>query len=188
MRVVSPKRAQNSRLHIEVKATPIGMNNDQHSAPRRKWNWGHGLTLGLICFVAFLAYMAYLAMSLPTNLVREDYYLAELEYGNQIDAESRGQVYANPTLSFGNGVLTAHYSSADRPEISMADLSLYYPADLDHDQEWPAVEATAWPEGGLAFQVPLPQPPSGLAYIDLRWSSPDGPAVQRVAHHFPVRP
>ncbi len=163
------------------------MKEDQKINRKRSWNWGHGLTLGMLGFIAFLAFMVYKAMSLPTNLVREDYYLAEMDFGDQMAAESRGNLYANPVLSFENGMLTARYPSMDLPDILVADLSLYCPADLTKDREWLATKSTLSGDGSVSLQVPLAQPPSGLAYIEIEWTTPEGKAYHRVVHHFPVR-
>jgi len=51
-----------------------------------KMNWGWGITLFLIGFVAFMGYLTYRAFQIDFDLVADDYYNQELHYGERIQA------------------------------------------------------------------------------------------------------
>lgn len=56
-----------------------------------KWNWGTGIVIGMIAFMAFIMYMV---ITMSTNkkfsydLVTEEYYAKEMAYQTEIDAET----------------------------------------------------------------------------------------------------
>ncbi|MEN8816513.1 MAG: FixH family protein [Nonlabens sp.] len=56
-----------------------------------KWNWGTGIAIGMISFIAFILYMV-ITMSTDKNysydLVTEEYYAKTMVYQNEIDAEN----------------------------------------------------------------------------------------------------
>lgn len=55
-----------------------------------KWNWGKGIVVGMISFMAFILYMV-ITMSTDKkyshDLVTEEYYAKEMKYQTEIDAE-----------------------------------------------------------------------------------------------------
>ncbi|GER58092.1 FixH family protein [Patiriisocius marinus] len=56
-----------------------------------KWNWGTGIVVGMVAFMAFILYMV---ITMSTNkkfsydLVTEEYYAKEMAYQTEIDAET----------------------------------------------------------------------------------------------------
>lgn len=50
-----------------------------------KWNWGTGILLSIIIFMAILVGLVYIFMNQDVDLVTRDYYGKELRYQNQID-------------------------------------------------------------------------------------------------------
>ena len=50
-------------------------------------NWGKGITLFLVAFIVFITTLAVILMRTDSELVSEDYYKREVEYGNEIEAE-----------------------------------------------------------------------------------------------------
>lgn len=56
-----------------------------------KWNWGTGIVIGMISFIAFILYFV-ITMSTDKkyshDLVTEEYYAKEMMYQNEIDAET----------------------------------------------------------------------------------------------------
>lgn len=54
-------------------------------------NWGKSITLVMIAFIALMTYFFIRAMNNPSDLVREDYYAAELEYDKTINALNNAQ-------------------------------------------------------------------------------------------------
>ncbi|WP_299334562.1 FixH family protein [uncultured Psychroserpens sp.] len=63
-----------------------------------KFNWGTGIVLAFIGFIAFIMYFVInmnTVKKYDTDLVTEDYYKAELEYQNDIDKESNAKNLAS---------------------------------------------------------------------------------------------
>lgn len=50
-----------------------------------RFNWGHGLTLGMLCFIAYILYFLFRALSMDFDLETEDYYAKEIKFQEQID-------------------------------------------------------------------------------------------------------
>ena len=51
-----------------------------------KFNWGHGLTIFIICFVSFILIFVLQTTKLNTELYANDYYRQEIEYQDKINA------------------------------------------------------------------------------------------------------
>jgi len=67
-----------------------------------KWNWGTGLTLGMICFIGFILYFV-ITMSTDKkyshDLVTESYYAKEMMYQTEIDAETNTTLLSERLVS-----------------------------------------------------------------------------------------
>lgn len=50
-------------------------------------NWGKGIAIFLVLFIGFITTLAVILMRANTDLVSEDYYLKEVNYGSEIIAE-----------------------------------------------------------------------------------------------------
>ncbi|MDX1652555.1 MAG: FixH family protein [Brumimicrobium sp.] len=50
-------------------------------------NWGKGIAIFLVLFIAFITSLAVILMKANADLVSEDYYKKEVAYGKEIDAE-----------------------------------------------------------------------------------------------------
>ncbi len=50
-----------------------------------KFNWGHGISLGIILFVGFILSLVYITTQQNLNLVDEEYYPKELEHQAQME-------------------------------------------------------------------------------------------------------
>ncbi len=51
-------------------------------------NWGKGIIIALIAFIGFISTLAVFMMNANTELVSEEYYLEEIEFGTEIKAQS----------------------------------------------------------------------------------------------------
>jgi len=60
-------------------------------------NWGKGVTIFLVLFIAFITTLAVILMNTSSDLVSEDYYLREVKYGDEITAEQNAKD-ANSTV------------------------------------------------------------------------------------------
>jgi hypothetical protein len=51
-----------------------------------KFNWGHGLTIFIICFMSLILMFVFKTTQLNTELYAKDYYRQEIEYQDKINA------------------------------------------------------------------------------------------------------
>lgn len=61
-------------------------------------NWGKGITVVLIGFIAFITTLGIIMMRANADLVSEDYYIKEVAYGTEITAQENASM-SNAKLS-----------------------------------------------------------------------------------------
>lgn len=144
-----------------------------------RFTWCHGLALALAGFAVLLVVLTRAALSTEFHLVREDYYAAELRHTERMAEEHRGAAHERPELSTTEHGLLLTYSPASAG--FSGELHIYSPARPQDDQTVPVTVGA----DGLATAALNPLP-HGRAYVEIRWSTPEGWAVQKVAHSFPV--
>ncbi|WP_347925242.1 FixH family protein [Pontimicrobium sp. SW4] len=104
-----------------------------------KLNWGTGIVIAFICFIAFILYFV---VNMITNdkynhdLVTEDYYKAELEYQQDIDKENNSKTLTkNITYKKTNEGLVVYFPEDLQPEKIKGKLFLYRPSNKQLDFE-----------------------------------------------------
>jgi hypothetical protein len=114
---------------------------------RIKWNWGTGILLSIIVFMAILTALVYIFMNQDVDLVTRDYYGKELSYQNQIDKiNNTGEMGKEVEISFLNNSVqlifpdSVHDKKASgtvffyRPSGSKNDFSLYMAVNDNNKQ------------------------------------------------------
>jgi nitrogen fixation protein FixH len=106
-----------------------------------KFNWGTGIVLAFVAFIAFILYFVILAStdnSVNHDLVTEEYYKEELAYQKEIDALSNAKDYASQ-FSFvknKNGLTVTFPPKMNYKEIE-GKVSLYRPSNKHLDFDFP---------------------------------------------------
>ncbi|MGB5229198.1 MAG: FixH family protein [Eudoraea sp.] len=106
-----------------------------------KFNWGTGIVLAFVVFIAFIMYFVILASTdnrANHDLVTEDYYKEELAYQNEIDALSNAKYYAQQ-FSFvqqEDGLAITFPPKMNYTEIK-GQVSLYRPSNKHLDFDFP---------------------------------------------------
>lgn len=106
-----------------------------------KFNWGTGIVLAFVAFIAFIMYFVILASTdnrANHDLVTEDYYKEELAYQKEIDALSNAKDYAS-LFSFKNqknGFAITFPPKMNYKEIE-GNVSLYRPSNKHLDFDFP---------------------------------------------------
>ncbi len=106
-----------------------------------KLNWGFGIVLAFIGFIAFILYFVFLASTdeqADYDLVTDEYYRKELEYQKEIDAEENAREVASDFVF----VKTAEGLRVDVPESLQQQningtMSLYRPSNKHLDFDLP---------------------------------------------------
>jgi nitrogen fixation protein FixH len=106
-----------------------------------KFNWGTGIVLAFVAFIAFILYFVILAStdnSANHDLVTEEYYKEELAYQKEIDALTNAKDYASQ-FSFvknKNGLAVTFPPKMNHKEIE-GKVSLYRPSNKHLDFDFP---------------------------------------------------
>ncbi len=150
-----------------------------------RFNWGHGIALVLTAYVGLMIYMGKCAMSIETDLVREDYYQAELAHGDRMEAEALGQAFGTPRVSYDAGKLIISGQASDLDALLAGGAELYVPTNSRKDRTWQWAELQGERMSPERYEVEF-DAPNGLAYITFKWLTGRGPAEKRIPVHFPA--
>lgn len=100
-------------------------------------NWGKGITIVLIGFIAFITTLGIKLMQADADLVSEDYYIKEVAYGNEINAQqnaSTSQAKLSKEISSDGVMLSLSSAEVDFGSVLLRrsnDPSL----DINHNLE-----------------------------------------------------
>jgi hypothetical protein len=99
-----------------------------------KFNWGHGLALGMVLFIAYIMFMVVQAINTDFNLETEDYYSKELKYQETID-KSRNYKSLGREISLtkvGNQIKIEYPNSS----VDSGRVLLFRPSDDELDKKF----------------------------------------------------
>lgn len=106
-----------------------------------KWNWGTGMVLVMVCFMAFILYFVIKMSTDETysyDLVTEEYYAKEMVYQDEIDAETNTNNLVEKIKSkkVSDGWLLTFPNELDPTKIK-GNVFLYRPSNQRLDFEIP---------------------------------------------------
>lgn len=106
-----------------------------------KINWGTGIVLAFIGFISFILFFVFQMMTddkANHSLVSEDYYVQELAYQDEIDAEQLAEDLEHPIKVelITEGVLIVFPKNQQADAIS-GFIKLYRPSNMDLDTSIP---------------------------------------------------
>ncbi|HPE57191.1 MAG TPA: FixH family protein [Bacteroidales bacterium] len=101
---------------------------------RIKWNWGTGILIGIIAFMAFIIGLVYFSVQQNFDLVERDYYPKALEYQQQIDKEENARKLEQQVIveNTGDMILLAFQPFFVPANIS-GTITFYRPSDKKGD-------------------------------------------------------
>ncbi len=98
-------------------------------------DWGKGILLSIIAFVGIIMTMVVISVRMDgIELVRDNYYEAEIKYQEQIDRESSTLLLDREVLAFDS---QSKAVILDLPKGAKGNLNLYRPSDVKLDQSVP---------------------------------------------------
>ncbi|MBY5951024.1 MAG: FixH family protein [Cyclobacteriaceae bacterium] len=98
-------------------------------------DWGKGILLSIIAFVGIIMTMVVISVRMDgIELVRDNYYEAEIKYQEQIDRESSTLLLDRDVLAFDS---QSKAVILDLPKGAKGNLNLYRPSDVKLDQSVP---------------------------------------------------
>jgi len=98
----------------------------------KKFNWGHGITLFYICFVAVVITALVASFSVDHSLVVDDYYAQDLSYQSQYDKAQNSLKSQNVRINNDKiaQALTIDFDNSSRVE---GNVEFYRPSDKSKD-------------------------------------------------------
>ena len=106
-----------------------------------KFNWGTGIVLAFVAFIAFIMYFVVLSTRDPASnhdLVTEDYYRKELKYQEDLDAaRNLEEIEGGVTATITDKGLEIEFPGFMNPEKIRGKVSLYRPSNKQLDFETP---------------------------------------------------
>ena len=98
-------------------------------------DWGKGILLSIIAFIGIIMTMVIISVRMDgIELVRDNYYEAEIKYQEQIDRESSTLLLDREVLAFDS---QSKAVILDLPLGAKGNLNLYRPSDVSLDQSLP---------------------------------------------------
>ncbi len=95
-----------------------------------RFNWGHGITLTLVAFIAFIVVLVRGTFQQRVDLTSEDYYSQEVTYDQEKEALERGLSLGNPVIEIGESFI-----DITLPDSQWAAVSIDFnrPDNADYD-------------------------------------------------------
>ena len=99
-----------------------------------KINWGLGITISIIVFTIITLWFVYFAFNQDVNLVRDDYYEAEIEYNEKMEIVKRThELNSDVDVKFINNFVSIEFPSIfDYTKIS-GNILMYRPSNREFD-------------------------------------------------------
>ncbi|QYA25256.1 FixH family protein [Gramella sp. MT6] len=133
-----------------------------------KINWGTGLVIGMVAFISFIMYFVVTMISskeFDHDLVVEDYYKAELQYQQDIDAERNALgMDEKITLENKNSGILIHFPEELDLEALEGQVNFYRPSNklLDFSIPFSEIESKT-------FAVPSEKLVGGRWNVSVNW-------------------
>lgn len=125
-------------------------------------NWGKGIAIFLVTFIVFITTLAVILMRASADLESEDYYLKEIKFGDEIEAQQNAK---NSNISlvdfFDNDGLILKIEGTD--SIDLAELKLTRPDN-------PSKDITKTFKGDMVY-VSLAELEKGLYKVVIDWEN-----------------
>ena len=99
-----------------------------------KFNWGTGIFLFLVLFLAGAAVFIVFASRQKVNLVHEDYYEEGVDYSEQMRVDARSKAYMHSISSQSTDkFFLVEFDDKIATEIDSGELHMYRPSDSSKD-------------------------------------------------------
>lgn len=99
-----------------------------------KWNWGTGIFIFLVLFLAACTAFIIFAMRQDVNLVHKDYYEKGVNYTEQMNTNARSkQYYSSVQTQLQNEYLRVDFEQSLAAKIDSGNVLLYRPSNSNQD-------------------------------------------------------
>ncbi|MCK9281031.1 MAG: FixH family protein [Melioribacteraceae bacterium] len=129
-----------------------------------KLNWGSGIAITYILFMAGVIILVVVFMNQDVHLVTDDYYAKEIEYQQQIDKVERTKLLKEqPEVTFNNGNFLISFPRGVN-NIVYGKIQVYRPSDSNLDK---TVDILLDAENRQSIGLPINKP--GLWKVKMDW-------------------
>jgi len=127
-----------------------------------KFNWGHGLTLGMILFIGYIMFMVVQAFQTDHDLETENYYAKELIFQETIDKNKNYLALQKEIeVKIGSQKMTLIYPHS---KIDSGLVTLYRPSDKKLDSSYGINISEA-----SSQTIDVSNKPSGRYILEVDW-------------------
>ena len=99
-----------------------------------KFNWGTGIFIGLVLFLAACAVFIIFALRQDVNLVHKDYYEKGVDYTEQMHVNERSRTFGKDIqLNLKDNIIEVNFQPALVSEIDSGIVHLYRPSNFNLD-------------------------------------------------------
>lgn len=103
-----------------------------------KWNWGIGITITIIVFTIISLIFMYFAFNQDINLVRDDYYEAEVQFNENLETIKRSKKLSEELkIKLIPNYISLQFPHEIRAQEINGTIFLYRPSDEKLDFELP---------------------------------------------------
>jgi nitrogen fixation protein FixH len=104
-----------------------------------KWNWGVGITVTIIVFTIISLLFIYFAFNQDINLVRDDYYEAEVQFNEKLETIKR----------------TKKLSEELKIKLIPNNISIQFPNEIEEEEITGTIFLYRPSDGKLDFDLPI---------------------------------
>lgn len=134
---------------------------------RMKWNWGTGIFLFIVLFIAACFAFLYYARHQVWNLVEEDYYPKELRYEERLQATRNANALVPPVaITLGTENLEVGFPESFRGVALKGSILVYRPSDEKMDVTLPLGADTS-----LIKRIPVSRLARGRFVVKVEWTA-----------------
>jgi hypothetical protein len=131
-----------------------------------KLNWGAGIALTYLGFVAMIVCLVVMSINQKIDLVTDQYYTEELQFQNKIDKKNRSLALETPlSWSVGDQYLDIQYPQIGNNEYLTGQVTLYCPANNAQDRSF-KIQHTAHQQ-----RIALAEIPEGRYQLKIDWQN-----------------
>lgn len=130
-------------------------------------NWGYKITFAYLVFVAGILFLVFKASQVRFDLVEPQYYEAELQFQDRIDAANRTAALSKqPMVAVQGRQISVQFPPEMAGRQLDGELHLYFPADAAKD-----VQQAFRVTGTATYMLEMPPASSGLHKLKLKWKA-----------------
>lgn len=131
-----------------------------------KFNWGTGILIAIILFMAVIIYTVIYIMNQDVELVTDNYYEKTLVYQDEIDKQQRSRLYESEvSLEQTGSGLILKFPEAISDQVTGGELYFYRPSKASLDFTLPVeLDSAGWQ------RFNSDKIPKGFWAVSIRWN------------------